>query len=136
MTTTTVAALFEAASRQKLRFDSKVGQLTTEDLWDLPLTDATKANLNDIAVALHNRLKDTQVSFVSTTPNAVNAAAQLKLDIVKHVIAVRQAESAAALDALQRKQKRQDLDELITRKQQGELEGKTLDELIALRDAL
>ncbi|AND74978.1 hypothetical protein pf16_55 [Pseudomonas phage pf16] len=134
MTTTT--DLFQVASRQKLRFNSKVGELATEDLWDLPLTHATKVNLNDIAVGLHNQLKDTQVSFVSTTPNAVNATAQLKLDIVKHVIAVRQAEAAAAQDALQRKQKRQELDELIARKQQGELEGKSLDELIALRDAL
>lgn len=134
--TNTAEVLFQAASRQKLRFDSKVGPLATEDLWDLPLTHPTKANLNDLAVELHNKLKTTEVSFVSTTPNVINAKAQLKLDIIKHVISVRQAEIAASLDAKQKAEKRQQLDDLIVRKQQGDLEGKSLDELVAMRDAL
>lgn len=134
MTTTT--NLFETAARMKLRFDSKVGQITVEDLFELPLTHATRNNLNDIAVALHAQLKDAEVSFVSVTPNTKNALAQLKLDIVKHVIAVRQAEISAAVESKQKAEKRQQLDELIARKQQGEMEGKSLDELIALRDAL
>ena len=59
--------MFEKATRRKLRFTSAAGLLSTEDLWDLPLTSATgKANLDDIAKALNRRLKDAEeVSFVA-----------------------------------------------------------------------
>ena len=51
--------MFEQASRSKFRFNSSQGLLTTEDLWDLPLTSTRYANLNDIAKELNRTLKAT-----------------------------------------------------------------------------
>ena len=47
--------IFEQASRNKLRFDTNIkGVISTEDLWDLPLTsDTGRVNLDDIAKALY-----------------------------------------------------------------------------------
>lgn len=134
MTTTTVAALFEAASRQKLRFDSKVGALTTEDLWDLPLTHATKANLDSIAIALNTQLKGSEESFVSTTTK--DATLELKFEIVKHIIQERKKAITEALEKKNKDEKRRQLDDLIARKQQGAMESLTLEELEALRASL
>jgi hypothetical protein len=57
--------LFLVASRSKFRFNTASGTITTEDLWDLPLSSG-KANLDDIAKALNKQLKDAseEQSFV------------------------------------------------------------------------
>lgn len=64
---------FVKASRLALRFDTPKGLLTTEDLWNLPLTSHApgKPNLDDIAVGLHNKLQTKNtVSFVNTPAKA------------------------------------------------------------------
>ena len=50
--------IFEMATRKKIRFNSPQGDLSTEDLWDLPLSSKVngKANLDDIAKDLHRLL--------------------------------------------------------------------------------
>lgn len=43
-------SIFEQASREKVRFQTQVGQVSVEDLWELPLSSkANKPNLDDIA---------------------------------------------------------------------------------------
>lgn len=92
--------MFQQASRLQLRFSSPKGELTTEDLWLLPLTSATgKANLDDIAKGLFRALKsDENVSFVAPERKS-DPRTQLAFDIVKHIIDVRVAENAAAAAA-------------------------------------
>ncbi len=68
--------LFATASRLQLRFDTPQGQITTEDLWHLPLTSVRtgRANLDDIAVSLNKQLQDQgTTSFVkkATRPNEI-----------------------------------------------------------------
>lgn len=87
------ANLFEVASRRKLRFDSKHGKITVEELWDLSLE-----SIDSIAVALNNKIKTTEtVSFVSNV-SSVNTEDKLKFDIVIHIINTRKAESDALRD--------------------------------------
>lgn len=44
--------IFEIASRRKYRFPSAIGELTVEQLWDLPLTDPKRgATLDNVAKA-------------------------------------------------------------------------------------
>lgn len=128
--------LFEQASRAQLRFTSPKGALTVEDLWLLPLTSATgKANLDTICIGLSKAVKEARdaVSFVNpSTSDTSNAENMLAFNVVKHIIDVRQAENKAASEAQTRRDTKQKLLEIIAKKQDSELEGKTLDELKAM----
>jgi len=133
--------MFEQASLLKLRFDSPRGLLSVEDLWDLVLTSPSgnRANLDAIAIDLNRQIKDASdtVSFVSpTTEDSGKAELALKFEIVKHIIRVRVAERDAAKELSERREKKQRLLELIARKQDQELEGKSVDELRALAESL
>lgn len=129
--------MFEKASRLKLRFDTNKGQITIEDLWELPLTSKTgRANLDDIARDLHRQLKnDSDVSFVVKERKS-DTTVQLKFDIVKHIIDVRLAESEAQAKARENSEKKQRILQLIADKQDEELKGKSLDDLKAMVDEL
>lgn len=126
--------MFEKAARLKLRFASPLGNLSVEDLWDLPLTSAraNQANLNNIAKDVSRQLKtEGEEDFVNPKSGA-DEILQLKMDIVKHVIQVKQAENEAARAAADRKEKKVRLLELIERKQDQQLEVKSLEELQAM----
>lgn len=130
--------MFEKAIRLKLRFASPQGALMLEDLWDLPLTSGrtNQANLNNIAKDISRQLKDAgEEDFVNPKSGADEVLA-LKMEIVKHVIQVRQAENEATRAAADRKDKKERLLELIARKQDQQLEGKSLEELNAMVEAL
>lgn len=83
--------IFERATHKKLRIKSSVGDLTVENLWDLPLTysgKSQKVNLDDLARSVNAELKDGgEESFVHTKPSAERGENQLRLDILKHIIA-------------------------------------------------
>lgn len=131
--------MFEQASRLKFRFDSARGQLTVEDLWDLPLTSSVgRPCLDDIARQLNRALKTNQeedVSFVEpATPKTT--ILQDKFDIVKHIIAVRLAERNAAADERARAEKKQRILEIIAKKQDASLESASTEELETMLAAL
>lgn len=135
------AEMFEQASRMKIRFETSRGLLSTEDLWDLPLVSPTgkSVNLDSIAIALHRETRDTAETISFVTPSVENGRAaelSLKFEIVKHIIAVRVAERDEAAARTERKEKKQRLLELIAKKQDMELEGKSVDELRALAESL
>jgi len=132
--------IFEQATRQKLRFDTPKGQITVEDLWSLPLQGKTGPNLYEIATDLNKRLKDTSdvPSFLqveSKTSDADNRL-QLQYDIVKRVVEVKHTENAAALASRVNAEKKQQLLGLIAQKQNEQLAGKSLDDLVAMVNAL
>jgi hypothetical protein len=130
--------MFEQAARQKLRFDTSKGLLSVEDLWDLPLTSARGANLNDIAKGLNRDLKNTDEEDFVNKPagGTANAVLKLKFDIVKHVIDVRLAENAAERQLAEKREKKVRLLELIAQKQDEQLAGKTVEELQAMVESL
>ncbi len=128
--------LFEQASRAQLRFTSPKGALTVEDLWLLPLTSAAgKANLDTIGVELLKAIKASSETTSIDNPGTSDAGKSemvLAFNVVKHIIDVRQAENKAASEAQTRRDTKQKLLEIIAKKQDSELEGKTLDELKAM----
>jgi hypothetical protein len=130
----TTETMFEAASRLKLRFASQVGQLSVEDLWDLPLTSATKPNLDAIAVELNRQLKGTEESFVSTGKK--NAVLELKFEVVKHIIDVRVTENQAKLDERNRQERKAQIADLIEQKKSEGLKALSLEELEKLAATL
>jgi len=122
--------MFEKAVRMKLRFDSPQGALSVEDLWELPLTSTKgRASLNDVAKVVARQLKsEGEEDFVNPQSGA-DKVLQFKLDLVKHVIQTRQAENEAERNLAERKEKKARLLELISRKQDQQLEAKSMEEL-------
>lgn len=128
--------IFEKASRQKLRFASQRGDLTVEQLWDLPLTSQNAASLDSIAVALDTEIRNTAPrSFVSSTTTG-NTVLELKLDVVKHIIEVRMEENKRKAEQAEKAQQRKLLDDQIATKENEQLLSGSLEELKAKRAAL
>lgn len=129
--------MFEQASRIKLRFDTRLGSLSVEDLWGLPLQSATKVNLDEIALALHGQLRNTGdvVSFVDDRATS-DPVVQLRFDIVKHVIEIRKQEIAEAEAAKIRAETKQQLLAALDRKRTNQLETMSEKELLKRLAAL
>lgn len=129
--------MFQKASRLKLRFPSSVGSLSVEDLWDLPLkSTANKPCLDDIAKKVYSVLEsDVRVSFVDDveTSDVIN---NLRLDILKAIIAVRKEENKAALESIAKRNREQHLLSVLAHKKDEELMGKTAEEIEAMINAL
>ena len=124
--------MFEKATKNKYRFASAKGNLTVEDLWDLPLTHARSLNLDDFAKDLDKDIKENDVTSFVTTTTAVNDELEIKFAIVKHIIKVKLTEAAAARLAMENKRRRQQILCLINDKKNDELRGKTIEELEAM----
>ena len=127
-----IEMLFVLASKNKYRFESKVGLIASEDLWGLPLSSATKANLQDVAIGLHNQIKEKSVSFVSTVK--VDATLENKLEIVKYVISSKQEDKRNIDEAAKRKAQKQAINALIEEKEQEGLRGLTIEQLRKLQE--
>ena len=129
--------MFEKATRQQLRFNSKKGLLSVEDLWTLPLkASGTSVDLDDVAKIVHKELKESEeVSFVAPVTSS-NTAAQLKMDIVKHIIAVKLAEQDAAEKARETKEKKQMIMQIIAEKQNQALANSSVEDLQKMLDSL
>ncbi|OWZ90422.1 hypothetical protein B9J07_27945 [Sinorhizobium sp. LM21] len=90
-------SVFEVASRKKFRYSSTRGELTTEQLWDLPLTSNNSFNLNIVAKTIANELKSAEdESFVAESADPAKTLLTQKLEVVKSVIAIKIAEKKAA----------------------------------------
>lgn len=126
--------IFERAARGKLRFESPQGLLSTEQLWDLPLTSRSegRANLDAMARAVHKDLKGLEEgSFVVVTPDPRKVDQELRLDILKHVIAARLEAKAAAETAAETAERRRKLLGALNAKEESELIGMSREQIEA-----
>jgi hypothetical protein len=114
--------IFEYASRNKLRFVSSRGELTVEQLWDVPLRSADGFNLNAVAKTANEAVKAVnEENFVETTRTAAHTRIETALEVVKHVIGVKRADEAAAKKRTENKIKRERLLTALAEKQNGKL---------------
>lgn len=128
--------LFEIASKSKLRFASSVGDLTVEDLWDLPTkttAGSKRPSLDSIAVDLHRQINDADSTILSFV-NEKQASAEvdqlkLKFDIVRHILQKKVEEANAKVATAQKAQMKSKLRELIAEKEEDGLKSKTVEEL-------
>lgn len=126
--------MFENASRFGYRFETPVGNITCEDLWSLPLSSKSNANLDDIAKSISRNLKEEketdEFSFVSTQSNSQKIETLTeKLEIVKRVIECKMQENKQKRDAVNNAQLKNKLMSVLERKQDGALEDLSVDEL-------
>lgn len=122
--------LFKYAAISKLRFPSVRGDLTTEQLWDLPLESKSGFDLDSVAKAVNKELKaQAEESFVATTTNPAKGQLEVKLEIVKEVIADKIAAAESSRAAKARSAERQTLLEILHNKKAGELQELSVEEL-------
>lgn len=128
--------MFEKASQMKLRFETKKGDLTTEELWDLPLTSKTGVSLDDIAKGINRSLRESSEESFVETPSKANSLLVLKLDIVKHIIAKRLEAAEEAKNAAAKKAEKEKLLTIKAAKQNKALEDLSLEEIDKLLASL
>ena len=125
---------YQKDARMKLRFATPQGQLTVEDLFDLPLRSRPdRANLDDIAKSLNREIRQGEgevPSFVEDN-KPTDTTARLGFEIVLDVIGIKKAENAARLEAVQRATRKEQILGIIAGKQNEALSQKSIEELQA-----
>jgi len=113
---------FEYATRNKIRFASVRGELSVEQLWDVPLRSRDDFNLNAIAKATNKALKEiSEESFVETTKTVEHTRREVAMETVKFIIDVKIAEEKNAATRAERKQEKEKLLNILAEKQAGKL---------------
>jgi len=124
--------IFEQATRQKLRFESIRGALSTDDLWDLPLTSKNGFDLDSVARATNAQLKAAgEESFVASVPNPAKARLELQMEVIKHIIAVRMQENENAKNLAARRAEREKLLRVLEEKNDERMKGMSVEEILS-----
>jgi len=122
--------MFEQASKEKLRLPSPKGQLTVEQLWDLPLQSKTGFDLDQVARTVNSYLKGAaEESFVNTKTSPEKAQNELALNIVKHIIAAKQEANEATRTSAAKAAEKAKLLEILADKQDESLKGLSVEEI-------
>ena len=131
--------VFVNAARNKLRFASIRGELSVEQLWDVPLRSRDDFNLNTIAKATNQALKNiSEENFVETSKTAAHTRCEMALEVVKYIIETKLAEEKATEIRAAKKQEKEKLLSILAEKQAGKLsklsEKEVLERIAALED--
>ena len=123
--------LFIRASRRAWRFPSVRGELTTEQLWDLPLLAKNGFDLNSVARDLNQAVKALgEENFVEVQISTGRSDAEGRLALVKHVIATKQAEAKAAEQRVVRADKRRKILDVLEIRDTEELSNASREDLL------
>lgn len=118
--------LFEKAARMRIRFDTKRGVITAEDLWDFGLSD-----LNALFQGLRKQQRNSEDESLLDTQTHADQVLSLKVELVKYVFETKKLERDAAEARAAQKEEKNRLLEVLARKQQAGLEA--LDEAELLK---
>lgn len=121
--------MFEFAAKNKIRFSYR-GQMTTEDLFDLNLRD-----LDYIYKCLMEEKKTSETESL-IEKKTENTVLECKIELVKYVFNQKVEEKKAAEAKAENAAKKQKILEILEKKQDAELEGKSADELKKLLEDL
>ena len=101
--------IFERASRMGLLFATVKGNATVTDLWGLPLTSKNGVSLDSVSKLVMTEVNSVKQESLVATPSASDTVTTLRVDILKHIIATKQADSEAQRGAAARAARRQEL---------------------------
>ena len=122
--------IFEQATRRAIRFESAKGDLSVEQLWDLPLQSRNQFDLDTVAKTVNRQLNAvTEESFVSVRENPAKEILSLKLEIVKHIISVKLQEAEDARNRANKASEKEKLLRLLDEKQNEALRALTPEEI-------
>lgn len=125
-----VEKMFEVAVRTKMRFPFR-GLISVEDLWDL-----TVQQLDSIYKTLNAELKKVQEESLLDTKTTANKELELKVDIIKYIVSVKQQEAKTQKEAKETREKRQKILGIIAAKEEANLENLSIEELTAMANDL
>lgn len=129
--------IFEQASRKSLTFQTVRGVISTNELWTIPLQSKSGFDLDNIAKSVARELKAMdEESFVETNTNPAKGLAILRLEILKHIIGVKQEENLARKNAAANAEMRERLLGVLAEKQADELKHLTKEEILAQLEKL
>ncbi len=117
-------SIYKEASKQKLRFQTPVGNLSVEQLWDLSIE-----NLDTMAVALEEEhAKSGKKSFVAKKTEK-DKTTKLKFDIVLDILTTKVEEQDVATQKAEDKKHNEKILAIIADKKDKSLEGKSIKQL-------
>lgn len=117
--------IFEYAARNKLRFPYK-GTISTEDLWDLPVTE-----LDKIYKVLNKKNKTNEEESLLST-SSVDTDTLISIDIIKYIVNYRLKKKEENEQAKKRAEDRQFIMDIVEKKRKQSLEDKTEEELLEM----
>ena len=122
--------IYKQACTKKVRFKTTNGLISTEDLFDLPLTSKNGMNLDVVAKTVYEALKSEEsVSFVEKSSNPRKEGLELAMEIVKDVIRIKQEEAATKAELASKAAKRDQLLRALSTKQEQELANMPVEKL-------
>lgn len=116
--------MYKQASKLKLRFQTTRGSLSSEQLWDLPLTE-----LDSLAVSLEKEYKDSGKKSFLVAKSKKDKAIKLRFDITLDVLSAKMDENEAIKSEADVRAHNQKILGLISKKQDSQLEEKSVKEL-------
>lgn len=122
--------MFEVAVRSCFRFPFK-GMISVEDLWQLSVK-----NLDLVFKTLNSELKQVEEESLLGTKTQQDKELDIKIEIVKYIVTVKLEEEELKIKAKERKEKKQRILEIMSVKQDQDLQNKTFDELNAMLNEL
>lgn len=122
--------IFEVATRNKLRFPFK-GLISVEDLWDLSVE-----NLDKIYKVLNTQRKQAQEDSLLHTKSKEDEVVELQINIIKHIVAVKQAETAERINQQKKNVERQKIMNILADKKDEALRNMSAEELEKKLDEL
>ena len=122
--------LFEIATKKKYRFPYK-GIITVEDLWDLNVTA-----LDQIYKNLNKRLKEMGEESLLKTKSTEETDVENMVEIVKHIVVVKEQEKTNRLAQKERDAKKQRIMSIISDKEDKALTELSTEELRKMLDEL
>lgn len=118
---------FKQATKEKLRFQTSKGNLTTEQLWDLSLTD-----LDNLAVELQNQYEESGKKSFLVKRSIKDKTTKLKFDVVLDILQTKSEELEEAKQKAEDKKHNEEIMQLIIEKQKEGLKGKSIKQLEAM----
>jgi uncharacterized membrane protein len=115
---------FKQASKEKLRFNTSKGLLTVEQLWDLSITD-----LDTLAVSLEEEHKHSGKKSFVVKRSVKDKVAKLRFEIALEILQSKVEDQEELANAAEIKEHNAKIMRLIQDKKEGELAGKSVEEL-------
>ena len=119
--------MYKKASRLKLRFATKKGSLSVEQLWDLGRED-----LKAVIKEQHEILSEGGDGLSFLGEDKADPIEELKFDILKDIWKTLEKEDAEKREMAEKRVRNKRIQEIIARKQEAELEEMSVEDLLKM----